>query len=131
MAVSHKISLEKRMRAVVAALRKTKAVKTIILFGSYARGEQKPLSDIDICVITERDIPDALKTHIASFASDGVEISFFWDLPPFIRYNALRDGKILLNRDKKFTHNAVVATMSEYLDFQHIIKRNLARAFGA
>ena len=131
MTVGRKTSLEERMRAVVAVLRKTKAAKTVILFGSYARGEQKPLSDVDLCVITERNISEALKAHIASLASDGVEISFFWDLPSLVRYNALRDRKILLNRSKKFAHDAVVATMSEYLDFQHIIKRNLARAFGA
>jgi len=105
-------------------------VKAVILFGSYARGEQKPLSDIDICVVTEQTISDALKANIASLASEQVELSFFWDLPPMVRYNVLRDGKMLLSRDREFMHDAVVATMSEYLDFQHIIKRNLARVFG-
>ena len=130
MTTRHRTNMESCVKNVVAALRKTRAVKAVILFGSYARGEQKPLSDIDICVVTEQTISDALKANIASLASEKVELSFFWDLPPMVRYNVLRDGKMLLSRDREFMHDAVVATMSEYLDFQHIIKRNLARVFG-
>lgn len=122
--------MESQAKKVVAALRKARAVKAVILFGSYARGEQKPLSDIDLCIVTEKNISDTFKANIASLASKQVELSFFWDLPPMVRYNVLRDGKMLLSRDREFMHDAVVATMSEYLDFQHIIKRNLARVFG-
>ena len=43
----------KQAKKVARDISKNKQVKAIYLFGSYARGTQTPLSDIDICVITE------------------------------------------------------------------------------
>jgi len=41
---------------IVEALVKTGIVSKIILFGSYARGEETPESDVDLCVLTpEKD----------------------------------------------------------------------------
>lgn len=112
-------------------LKKIKSVKSVLLFGSYSRGEQKPISDIDICVIADKNISEKTKASIISHGSMKVEISLFWDLPPSVRYAALREGKVLFNRDSKLLHEATVQTMSEYLDFKHIINRNVARVFRA
>ena len=54
----------------VSDIKKLTEVKTIILFGSYARNEQKPLSDIDICVITGKNISESKKSEISSHASE-------------------------------------------------------------
>lgn len=118
------------VKSTVKDLKKIKSVIAVILFGSYARGEQKPISDIDICVVTKRNIPYKTKAEIGSHSSRKVEISLFWDLPPAVRYAAIREGKILFNRNKEYFHDATVKTMSEYLDFKHIIDRNIARVFG-
>lgn len=121
---------EKLIQSTVSDVKKLPEVKAIMLFGSYARGEQKPLSDIDICVITGKDISESMKKELASYASEKIDISLFWDMPVNVRYAALREGKVLFERDKEFLHSAVVETMSEYLDFQHIIEKNVQRVFG-
>ena len=118
------------IESTVNDLRKIKDVKAVILFGPHATGKQKPISDIDICVLTDKRIPDKTKAKIHAHASRKVEISLFWDLPPTVRYAALKEGKTLFSRDGNLMHNATIETMSEYLDFKHIIDRNIARVFG-
>ena len=113
---------------IVRKLKKMKGVKAIFLFGSYARGTQKPLSDIDICVVTERKISDRLKGTIASNSTPVIHIALFWDMPSAVRYSALKESKSLYVKDEQFLHDAKVATMSEYLDFKHLIDRAIARA---
>lgn len=114
----------------VRDLKKIRQVKAVFLFGSYARGEQKPISDIDICVITEKDVSERVKADIVSNSSDKIEISLFWDLPPSVRYSAIKEAKILFMKDEEFFHDATAMTMREYLDFRHIIDRGVARVFG-
>lgn len=111
-------------------LKKIRHVIAVILFGSYARGEQKPISDIDICAVTQKNIPYRVKADIGSHASRKIQISLFWDMPPAVRYAALREGRILFNRDNEFLHTATVETMSEYLDFKRIIDRHCNAIFG-
>ena len=132
MPIFQKIHMEGKdaslITSVVAELKKMTCVRSVILFGSYARNEQKPLSDIDICIITEKKISPLQKRRIASLGSKKVRISLFWDLPSSVRYAALRDRRLLFNRNKDFFHESLVQTMSEYLDFQHILQKNIKEA---
>jgi len=43
---------------IVRALAATGSVSQIFLFGSYARGEETPDSDIDLCVLTPKRVDD-------------------------------------------------------------------------
>lgn len=53
--------LEKERRRMVCRLRELGAVK-VILFGSYARGRVDPLTDLDLIVILESDLPYVERT---------------------------------------------------------------------
>ena len=48
--------LERELRRMVHRLRQLGAVK-VILFGSYARGRVDPLTDLDLIVVLESDLP--------------------------------------------------------------------------
>jgi len=52
------ISIEDKKEIVntIEELRQYPYVNAVILFGSYAKGRIKPLSDIDISVIAERNV---------------------------------------------------------------------------
>lgn len=121
---------QKLINSIANELKKLKEVQTIFLFGSYSRGQQKPISDIDICVITDKIISDEMKSMISSHSSRKIDVSLFWSLPPLVRYAVLREGKMLFNRNQAFIHETIVETMSEFLDFRHIIDRNIARVFA-
>ena len=130
MRLSNNIVKSGLVTKLVNDLKKIKEVRAIILFGSYAHMKQKPLSDIDICILTDRDMSHKINTEIYSYAAKKIDISLFWDLSSQIRYAVLKEGKILFNRNKDYLHSATIETMSEYLDFKHIMDRNIARVFN-
>lgn len=58
------------IEAIVAAVRRAVDAVAIYIFGSYARGDQRPGSDVDIYVIT----PDAREGRHAAVVRIGVEL---------------------------------------------------------
>lgn len=108
-------------RKIVKEISKSRQVKAIYLFGSYAKGKQTPLSDIDICVITAYALEDAEKDNILGNASDTMDISLYEDLPLAVRQRVLNEGKPLFLRDKRFVEDLQWRAFKEYLDFKPII----------
>ena len=47
------------------------------------------------------------KTKITSFSSKKLDISLFWDMPSYVRFNVLKDGKFLFG-SKKIIHEVKV-----------------------
>lgn len=121
---------EKLAEKIAAQIKKIKGVQAVILFGSYARGEQKPISDIDLCVIADRKVSEKTKAEITSFSSKKLDVSIFWDLPPSVRFRIIKEGKVLLSAGREFLREAETKTVLEYLDFKYILDRNAMRVFG-
>jgi hypothetical protein len=46
-----------------------------------------------------------------------------------MRYNVLKEGRLLFQRNKKYTENIRMRTLTEYLDFKPVIRR-FAEAAG-
>jgi len=46
------IQVKKELDTIIKTIADTGMVSKIILFGSFAKGEEKPDSDIDLCVLT-------------------------------------------------------------------------------
>jgi len=55
--------VKEQIKSIVDELRCIE-VEAIYLFGSYAKGNAKPISDIDISVITKRNVPKNIKEKI-------------------------------------------------------------------
>jgi predicted nucleotidyltransferase len=115
---------------IVRELKKNKAVEAIYLFGSHARGTQLPFSDIDICVVTQKGIPLYAKAGLVSGSSQKIEITAFWDMPVYIRYRVLKEGKPLFVRDREFVNRVTIETLREYFDFRPVIERFSEEYFG-
>ncbi len=105
-------------------------VEAIYLFGSHARGNAKPTSDIDICVLTVRNISKRVKEEILSNSSRRIDISIFWDLPPTIRFRILKEGKLLYKKDEIELQRIKVDTLRSYLDVQPMIIKHCVRILG-
>jgi len=98
-------------------------VIAIILFGSVARGHAREISDIDICIIT-RQVPEPVKMDLLSYGSEEIDVSLFYDLPITIRFQILREGKILSCRETLALHAIMADTVREYPDIAPCIRRN-------
>ena len=126
--------LEKEKKAnvlqIVKELRKKSFVKAIILFGSYANRKQTPLSDVDVCVITKKGLSWDKKAFIGSYSSKEIDVSLFWDLPLYIQYRVIKEGKLLFRRDKLELHRVKVNTILRYLDFKPLLDRHIEKVLS-
>lgn len=53
-------------------------ISYIILFGSYARGEEKSTSDLDILVLTEQEISREIRGGLSSeFEEENIDLVFY------------------------------------------------------
>lgn len=100
-------------------------VVAAMLIGSRARGSAGPLSDVDIGVWHEPGLAcDALldlRLSLARAASqalntDEIDIVPLNGATPLMRHRAIRDGKRLIERDRKTRVQLEVKALIEYLD---------------
>ncbi len=117
----------KEIDKIIEPLKKNGDVVSIYLFGSYARGRQKPFPDIDICVIADKH---ANRDEMLSHSSKKIDISIFHDLPLNMRFRVIKEGKLLFSRDELKLHRIIVATIKSYLDFKPHILRRTERVLG-
>jgi predicted nucleotidyltransferase len=74
-------------------------VRLAVLFGSTARGEAGPRSDVDLGLVLE---PDSLESRIQAEAELGraarrpVHVVFLNEAPPLLRFEIARDGVLLV-----------------------------------
>jgi predicted nucleotidyltransferase len=99
----------------------------VILYGSAATKRMTPLSDIDICVVTDPDLTRDEWEEIMSHTGPAIDLTVFQDLPPPIQYRVVRDGIVLYNRDRQALHRIRAEALRNYLDLQTFIHRNARR----
>jgi predicted nucleotidyltransferase len=119
------------MSPLVKELQAHDAVLGLILFGSVARGCARPFSDVDLCIVTEKNITDAVRMELLSYGSEKVDVSIFSDLPVPIRFRVVKEGRVLFVKDFLSLHRIRVDTVREYLDLEPLIKRHCLHAITA
>lgn len=94
----------------------------VMLFGSTARGEEGPSSDVDVClVLSGRDHPAlSLSEKKLEYAAThpGLDIQVFQQLPLYVRRRVLRDGQVLWVRDEEALYELAFRTAQEFEDFR-------------
>ena len=105
---------------IIEDLKKYPEVVAIILYGSHAKGKEKPLSDIDIAVVLK---DRSLEAEISSFSSNVLDIAPFHRLPLYIQFEVLKYGKVLFSRDKKHFTDVKWKTLRDYLEMSYLYNR--------
>lgn len=100
-------------------------VAAAYLFGSHASGRVGPLSDIDVAVLfadsVEADERFDLRLALIADATRAlrtrdVDLVVLNDVPALLRHRVLRDGELLLERDRAARVRYETRTILEYLD---------------
>ncbi len=100
-------------------------VVAAMLIGSQARGTPGPLSDVDIGVWHDQGLDSAgrlrLQLDLTSAASealatDEVDIVMLNQAPPLLRHRAVRDARILVERDPVARVRLDARALLDYLD---------------
>ena len=100
------------------------------LFGSRARGEARPDSDVDVAVLLRSDPPATLEGLHLGLESDleqacrlPVDLVIVNRAPPDLVHRILRDGVLLLERDRSARVRFEVRSRNEYFDVLPFLRR--------
>lgn len=119
--------LNKQLTEIVEKISKIKNVYAIYLFGSFAREEERPNSDVDICVMG--DLTTEEKTDIYFYGEEKFDISFFDEIPIIIQVRVFSEGKPLFIRDEDRVQKIAWVTLYKYREISPLIERRVNEMF--
>jgi predicted nucleotidyltransferase len=104
-------------------------VAVLLLFGSRARGDARPDSDLDVAVLTSgrkddenaspvrHQLQKTLAVALSDLAPEGrVDVVFLDETPDTLRQRVMEHGRMVLCREPEAWQALRVATMKEYGD---------------
>ena len=104
-----------------------RSVVAAYLFGSVARGEGRRGSDVDVAVLFSEPVEAALGNAVSRLEGDlervlrrPVQVVELNRAPADLVHRVLRDGKILLDRDREARLDFEVHARNEYFDLEPI-----------
>ena len=104
-------------------------VSALYIFGSYPKERKTKESDIDIAVLIDasklktKDFEHLKNKYYAAspkFSLRFIDIVILNTAPPFLKYQVLKTGKVLFDKNKKLRVRFTTNTIIEYLDFKYI-----------
>lgn len=96
-----------------------------MLFGSQATGKVGPLSDVDVAVWLDPDLPreqlSALRSELTlaaveALGTDEVDVVVLNDAPPLLRHRAMKSGARLFDRNPRARVRLETTALLDYFD---------------
>ena len=101
------------------------------LFGSFSKGVSSSRSDIDIAVlihenISEKEYPYGYRSELLTYLMKGlrtnrIDLVILNDAPPFLKFQVIHHGRIILSRSETKRIDFQVKTISRYNDVKRLI----------
>jgi len=101
-------------------------LKLAVLFGSTARGEARPRSDVDLGILIEPYSPSARFTAEAQLgraAQRPIHLILLDEAPPLLRFEIARDGVLLLEKEEGLWTSFKAKAMIDWWDWAPIARR--------
>ncbi len=111
------MDLMDRLRSRISSL---PAVRLAALFGSQARGEARPRSDVDLGVLLDPDTPAVrwqIVEELERVAEREVDVIFLAEAPPLLRFEISRDGVLLFEKEDGLWTDVKVRAMVDWWDW--------------
>jgi predicted nucleotidyltransferase len=107
-----------------------RGIAAVYLFGSVARGSDRPGSDVDLAVLyrkppapTLAQLPLELEAALESRLDRPVQIVALHTAPVDLVHRVLRDGQLLVDADPSLRIRFEVRARNEYFDLEPILRR--------
>ena len=114
----------KLLTGINSPLLKYPSIYALVLFGSYATGTKKPLSDIDLCYMSAKAIKreDDLFYEIRDILrTDEVDIVNIDEIPLRSKFDVISKGKALFIANEEKYCDKREQIIRNYLDFKYYI----------
>jgi len=134
------VVIDTSLKARLAAIFEGRKVVFAYLFGSQAKGNVGPLSDIDIAVCFDETIPPAeqfdLRLEVLGeltdlLQTDDVDLVVLNDAPPLLAHRILRDGRLLFSADERSRLRFETRAVLQYLDWKPYLDKYTRQTFGS
>ena len=104
----------------------------ILLYGSYARQQAHPGSDIDLAIFQPRRKPDIFELNLARIDLEDlcrrpVDLVILEEASPILAMQILRNHQLLALQDRRPLDAYVVKTLTDYADLK-IVRRPIEEA---
>jgi predicted nucleotidyltransferase len=114
---------DEKIAQLVSAAARDERVLAVLLFGSRARGEAAPSSDVDLCVVLDPARADAktaasVKLTYLESTPGAFDIQVYQGLPIYVRKRVLGEGKVVYCRDDDALYALARRTIREFEDFR-------------
>jgi len=117
------------LQRLIARAEQDPDVLGVILFGSWARGDAGPRSDVDVCLVLESGAPSGLSASRKRLeylaARDDLDLTIFQQLPLHLRSRILGEGRVVFVRDEDRLYDLAVRTVRAFEGFRHHYRRYL------
>ncbi len=113
---------EKALDKILRKAREDPDILAVLLFGSRARGESTPQSDVDVCLVLANRPYDPLflsEKKLEALSAGELDVRVFQQLPLYIRRRVLREGKVLFVRNEAALYELAFRTAQSFEDFRH------------
>ena len=99
------------------------SVLAVLVFGSVARGEQGPTSDVDVCLVLRPEISEGMsEKRLEYLARSDLDIQIFQQLPLPIRRRVFKEGRVLLSKDDDALYGLAYRTAQAFEDSNRSMK---------
>jgi hypothetical protein len=123
-----KPDVDEQLRGLIAQAGGDRDVLAIILFGSRARGEATPESDVDVCIVLDTGASpglEASRKRLDYAAGPALDVKIFQQLPLYVRSRVLKEGRVLYVRDEDRLYELALRTVRAFEDFRPHYQRYL------
>ncbi len=119
-----------RIERLAEHLRRDGLVVAAYLFGSFARGNQGPLSDVDLALLLDpaagrEDLGRLTLEYVAEITrrlgTDEVSLVVLNDAPLTVRHEVVRTGRVLVDNDPQSRLSFEARTEDLYMDFEPML----------
>jgi predicted nucleotidyltransferase len=131
-------AIESKLRQFLATTAGREGIAAAYLFGSMARGTAGPASDVDVGILYSEEPPRTLKGlglglegELEKLLQRPVQVVVLNRAPVDLVIRVLRDGRLLIDRDRSKRVQFEVRSRNEFWDLEPILQRYRRVAEGS
>jgi predicted nucleotidyltransferase len=111
----------KDLDALIGKAKEDPRILAVLLYGSRARGDEGPGSDVDVCLVLTPEAARTAETARVQMDFLGfpeLDVRIFQRLPLYVRQRVLHDGRVLLVKEEDSLYEIASRTVREFEDFR-------------